>query len=60
MVRLVILVYKSVLVGISVNMFREIFNSYFDAKMTVLSDKNYFSIWYDSPYSFQDVTDKVD
>ncbi len=43
-----------------VNSFRVIFNTYFDAKLPLLQDKNYFSIYYESPYSFSDVTDSID
>ncbi len=43
-----------------VNSFRIIFNTYFDAKLPLLQDKHYFSIYYESPYSFSDVTDSID
>ncbi len=38
-----------------VNTFRLIFNIYFNMQFTLLSDKNYFSI-YSNPYEFVDVT----
>ena len=43
-----------------VNSFRLLFNAYFDAKLSLLNDKNYFSIYYENPYSFSDVTDMLD
>lgn len=42
----------------SVNVFRVIFNTYFNEDFKLLNDKSYFST-YESPYKFVDVTTKV-
>ena len=41
-----------------VNLFRIIFNQYFDAEMDLLPDRSYFSLW-ETSYDFVDVTDNV-
>jgi hypothetical protein len=40
-----------------VNSFRVIFNQYFETKLELLEDRNYYSTWGD-PYEFSDVTDR--
>lgn len=41
-----------------VNSFRVILNQYFDAKLELLEDRNYYSTW-SAPYIFQDVSDQA-
>ena len=42
-----------------VNTFRAIFNAYFGADYEMLEDKSYTADYWNSPYLFEDVTDKV-
>ena len=42
-----------------VNTFRVILNQYFGADLALLEDRTYFSFW-DDPYNFVDVTDRMD
>ncbi|MBV6396698.1 MAG: hypothetical protein HFACDABA_02298 [Anaerolineales bacterium] len=42
-----------------VNTFRVILNRYFDAALPLLENRTYFSYW-DAPYNFVDVTDRMD
>ena len=42
-----------------VNTFRAMFNAYFGTDYARLEDRSYFSDYWDSPYLFEDVTDKV-
>ncbi len=39
-----------------VNIFRAVFNTYFDGGFEMIEDRNYFSLW-DYPYDFVEVTD---
>ena len=43
-----------------VNSFRLIFNAYFGASFELLRDESYFSVYYESPFNFINVTDRLD